>query len=386
MLLLALGCVLLDDTPPVRQPPPPPPPQGNALPAAPAQPSAPAASAQSRPDWVAGTAYAPQADTSIRLSAQPATGEVKGLVTCGVEADHQDPKGLFGKFRDPDLTVELTLGVAEIKAHGPEDSRTMRVSAPLVHLVGGEAVKVTVYDRDVFKTQHIETLTATYDGAFPFSLTGTTSNATCELVPWEVVEALAAPLIAEAHGGLEAWRSTLKPDLQAYDLAGPSGRPLEAMVESAALVGWADERVLHLLAQHDTLIAAYEADLTGQLQAAQADRAQYGTLLLDQPRLLCGGAGASYTTMPGACAVAVQATGNASLTFPVPDLAVVWATGVASLDLAGTGEDEGYASSPTATIEGSATVVLVTMESVGDDEVWLRVGAPGAFQYVPVSR
>jgi hypothetical protein len=384
MLLLVLGCVFWDDPPPVRQPPPPV--QSDALPAAPTQPSAPAASDKARPDWVAGTAYAPQAPTSIRLSAQPATGEVKGLVTCGVEADHQDPKGLFGKFRDPDLTVELLLGVAEIKAHGPEDSRTMRVSAPLIHLAGGEVVKVTVYDRDVFKTQHIETLTGTYDGAFPFSLTGTTSNATCELVPWAVVESMAAPLIAEAHAGLEIWETSLAPDLQAYDLGAPSGRPLEAMIESAALVGWADERVQHVLAEHDILISAYEADLSAQLKAAQADRAQYGTLLLDQPRLLCGGAGASYTTMPGSCAVAIEVAGNGSLSFPVTDLAVVWATGVANLDLAGTGLDEDYVSSPTASIEGNATVVLVSMQSVGDGDVWLRVGAPGSFHYVPVSR
>ena len=39
------------------------------------------------------------------------------------------------------------------------------------------AVGVEVYDRDVFKTEHIDTLKSAYAGVFPFDIKGTTATA-----------------------------------------------------------------------------------------------------------------------------------------------------------------------------------------------------------------
>lgn len=356
------------------------------MPTAPEAQGEPAQSNAARPDWERGAAYAPQADPSVRLSAVAATGEVKGLVTCGVEADHQDPQGLFGKFRDPDLTTELTLDSAEIKAHGPEDNRTMRISAPLIHLVGGEAVQVKVYDRDVFKIQHIETLKGSYEGAFPFDLTGVKATAHCELVPQAVTEELAEPIIHEAHLGILAWEDSLRPDLQASDLGGPSGRPREAMRESAALLGWQDPRVQHLLEEHDRLVESYEALLTEQLLQATASSSTYQGVRINEARLLCGSAGNPYTIHPGTCAVSVQADGQGELAFPLTGISLVWSYGIRELELAGTGLAPDHKALPTVTVDGPTDLILVTVAPTDRaGPMYLRTGSPGSYQYLAVA-
>ena len=345
--------------------------------------SDPVASAKARPEWHPGTQYAPQAGPEIRLSAKPATGAVEGLVTCEVEADHLDPKGLFGKFRDPDLTVELSIGSAAIKAHGSEDSRTMRINAPLISLNGGEPVKVEVYDRDVFKTEHIETLKIAYGGAFPFDIKGTTATAHCELVPRNVVEALALPLLEESYAGVRAWEENLVPDLQAQDLSGPSGRPLEALIAGAALVGWADERVQHLVEEHDKRVLEYETALTEQLQAAATTSVTADGLTFSEPRILCGAASSEYVSVPHACAVTVQVDGNGELAFASSNAALVWSYGVRPLQLVGFLEGE-FVSAPSVTINGPTTAVFATMEHTKpDDEAWLQIRHDEGFSYVP---
>ena len=377
---LLLACSMGESE--VLREPPPPQLDRDVLPRAPEAMSNPAASAKARPDWYPGTQYAPQAGPEVRLSTKPAAGAVEGLVTCEIEADHQDPKGLFGSFRDPDLTAELRIGNAEIKAHGSEDSRTMRINAPLISLNGGEPVKVEVYDRDVFKTEHIETLKSAYAGAFPFDIKGTTATAHCELVSRDAVEALALPLLEEAHQGVRAWDDSLVPDLQARDLNGPSGRPLEALTAGAALVGWADERVRYLVEEHDRQVLAYETALTEQLQAAAKPLVTADGLTFSEPQVLCGAAGSNYVSVPHACAVTVQVDGAGELVFANNDAALVWSYGVRPLQLVGSIDGE-FVSTPKVTVSGPTTAVFATMEHTKpEDEAWLQIRHDAGFSYL----
>ncbi len=381
MLLWFIGCDLLWDSEPAA--PPPPLATADRLPSVPEEQGLPSASAKARPPWYPGTAYAPQAEESVRLSAVPATGEVEGLVTCGIEADYQDPRGLFGQFSAPDLTTELTLGDASVKAHGPDDSRAMRVSAALVRLAPGDPIQVTIFDRDVFKTDQVEVLNGSYEGSFPFELKGSTSSASCEIVPREKVEALVGPLIDEAHAGIQLWQVSLKPDLQLRQLAGPEGRPRDALVESAALVGWQDERIQHLLNEHDKLVSAYKEALTGELAAAAQDSIQFEGLTLSEGQLLCGRDGQAYSTIGGACAVVLTVDGQGQLNWPLEGLSLVWSYGVEGLEISGLGQGEDYVSSPTIPVAGPTTAVFTTLFPTDPEgPTYLRSGSPGSYQYL----
>ena len=368
------------------------------LPAPPAEAGQPAQSLAARPAWESTAQYAPQAPASVRLNTAAHQGTADGLVTCLVEADARDPQGIFGVFAAPDLNARVVLGEAHMFAVGPEDSRSMRISAPLIHLEPGTPIQIAVEDRDVFKTEAVETVTGTYGGSLPFSIAGSRISADCGLVPADKVEELAAGLLAEVHIGLQGWDRSAHPDLQTRDLGGPELAVRQSLRESAGLVGWHDPRVVHLVTEHDRIMARYEAALTrslAEVAAAAGDTwVDIGSLDARRGTLRCGEGATRLGGTAEGCSVILPIRAETPTPIEWPgtlgsaiSAELVWSRGRAEVQLAGQVTEEAFSDTLASPVPpGEHTLVLATPWAASPEApVLVRVLGPlGEWHYIPV--
>jgi len=255
----------------LKAPPPPPDPVPERL-------GTPASSRAKRPAWSRYREdYAPQPagrDKLFNESSGPLQGEQVGLVCrLGISTTNHGRSnlGAFDGMADLSAAVSITQGkeVVKLDALGPEDTKEMWFTVPLVTPEKGAKLRVTSRDRDFFSNDPIESVQATFDGSYPLTAKGRISQLECRPLGRAVVERhLESARIAadEAHAVMEAAR----PDLSApsFDMKRSQDQNEEGLRskldEMAGLVGWDDPRVVRRVER----LAAQQKRMVSDLGAA----------------------------------------------------------------------------------------------------------------------
>lgn len=199
-----------------------------------------------------------------------------GLLACKLVTTHQPDKGLKGLFGAalPDLDLESTVHGFPVFAHGPEDTTSAYLTAPLVTLASGAAVSFHVYDRDGIGRDDLGVVSAKNEGRVPFEGAGDGHTVTCTVLPRDVAEARARERVAKADHDLGALAGSLRAATSEVRMG---RRALEVGCDGAASgiaawVGWGDPRVERrqrwcdgMRARHRELV---KAELEGELSRA----------------------------------------------------------------------------------------------------------------------
>ncbi|UQA56447.1 hypothetical protein [Polyangium aurulentum] len=234
-----------------KAPPPPPEPVPERL-------GTPASSQAKRPAWSRYREdYAPQPESRDKLfneSSGPLQGEQVGLVCrLGISTENHGHSnlGAFDGMADLSAAVSLTQGkeVVKLDALGPEDTKEMWFTVPLVKPEKGAKLRVASRDRDFLSSEPIESLQATFDGSYPLTAKGRVSQLECRPLGRAVVERhleIARIAADEAHAVMAAPRPD--PLVPSFDVQRPKDQ-IEGAVrwkldDMAGLVGWDDPRVV----------------------------------------------------------------------------------------------------------------------------------------------
>lgn len=218
------------------------------------------------------------------VALDPAVG---GLLVC----DLRLPGTPWFQSR-PDMQARLRLGGGPERILNGHDNRDeVVVTAPLASLASGEAISVSVEDRDLFnKNDYIDGATGSYEGIFPLILTGTAKklHVLCQHVPAAAVAAQLPPLRAALGTSVAAYEAaTQTTDQSAEDWGFPWSRRVQAELDLEAVVariGWGDARVTPLRHRLQAVATGWAALAGPEVAAAAASATPAGS-----PRVAPGG-------------------------------------------------------------------------------------------------
>ncbi|MCP4922195.1 MAG: hypothetical protein GY913_35285 [Proteobacteria bacterium] len=245
------------------------------------EPGTPAASQYHRPSWATHSGYAPSPPSDILREGQAYTGPiVDGLLTCSMTTTYRGYRqGVIASLmnhdtRSPDSDGLIWQDSQYVVTSGPSNSSRGTFGAAKISAEDGDPLKLTLQDRGFFRSHQYDVLTASYGGELPVTLVGTSSEATCSLVPRSVVETYTKRAVAACKPGMDDLAARV-PDLQAMDF----GRQVELdprpnIQDVAGLVGWDDPTVRGLV---DQVEASDERFQTALGEAMVAHRPQMGT-------------------------------------------------------------------------------------------------------------
>lgn len=281
----------------------PPAPEDSTVPA-----GTPAASLRARPAWgkidhlkVPKTTdeYAPQLDKAqdAFMSAAPIGNEPldHALVVCRVQT--------FAKadtFAGDDLHVKVAIGTnPRVANDGPEDANLAFVSAPLVTLKKGDAVRFEVYDRDVFSMQDICKPQTKWNGG-PLTILDAGATIECRALTGETLGKHAMTRAAAADQALAKVRTTHK------DLGSPTwGLPITELDAArreigdvAGMIGWDDARTKRRVSRYDQVVAGIDAQkpaLFAELHPKGKDAVTVKSVTFTKQPMTCNSSGDGCT-------------------------------------------------------------------------------------------
>lgn len=246
----------------------------------------PEASLSARPEWADHSGYAPGLPHALLAALDPerdlpdSSGPLhNALLVCEATTSYAGDRARFFAARRgvdtslPDFVTWVDIGATGVVTNGPANSSTTRFAAPAVSLDKGESLKAVLQDAGVFRKHSFDTLTGTYDGTLPMTLSGETSQGWCRLAPEALIEASIKNPLASADAALAALESRTV-DLSAVDLGRASAAdPREPLRDAAALVGWERESVARRVAMVASVEETFDARVVATLEAAQATMA-----------------------------------------------------------------------------------------------------------------
>ena len=244
-------------------------------------PGTPEASLFHRPAWATHSGYAPAPPKEILSLGEAHTGPLDGdLITCAMTTTYRgDRQGLIASLfnrdtRSPDSDGLIWQGSQYVQSSGPSNSSRGTFGATRVSLGSGEELKLTLQDRGFIRSHQYDRLVSAYPGEAPFTLSGEHSEASCSVVPREVVQRFTERAVQSTRPGFEAMAERT-PQLYERDLGeGLAVDPRPNVQDVAGLVGWDAVVVRELVAQIDREEDRFERELG---EAMVAHRPQMGT-------------------------------------------------------------------------------------------------------------
>jgi len=229
----------------------------------PADPSSAAASAKHAPWPSEHQGYAPQRADRAKLydvhAAAPAKARTLegALLACKVSTRVKGDrrKGSVvsfllphtrGKVAAPDLLTVLTFGKGpSLTAWGPDNSQSMYITAPAVHLRQGQPVEAKLYDREVVGRERLGVVRGKYPGRVPFEIKRGAHTLSCRQVSPAALTHELSEALAGADRALRAAAASATPhrDRHHWGLSGLSAKTRKELEPAAALLGWGDPRV-----------------------------------------------------------------------------------------------------------------------------------------------
>jgi hypothetical protein len=278
VLLMVLACGDEDPGPAL-----PPIPDAPLVPQAPETPPLPPESQAAAPAWWSGLGYAPPVTGTVLSANRARPEQLEGhVLACAITVTYKGREVGLGSWAEPDLTLQLGAGANPERdfVHWVVDDNTSEVEmgVSLVRMTPGDAVALTVHERDGTRSQQISALSVPWDGAWPLVLQDNVVDARCAPLLPSTIAGAAAELLERTQKSLD--RAEPVADLGFEDMGRDewAERPVETLLAAAALVGWSDPRMAPLLEQHAGLTQDFVASISDAVAAAGTDAVQASTL------------------------------------------------------------------------------------------------------------
>ncbi len=232
----------------------------------------------------AGRNEAAQIDGAYELFGELAGGAVDPVVGGVLVCDLRLPGTPWYKSR-PDMLARVQLaGGPEALLPGRDNRDEVVVTMPLTSLKSGDAIRISVEDRDLFnKNDPLDSATGTYAGVFPWLGVGGGKDlhVICQRQDRATTEAETNARLPGATAAVDAYDTAAQTvDRDAPDWGEPAELrdTAEAEVETlAARIGWTDTRVAQLRQRLVSIGAGFDAAAAADVQAVAGGATPKGT-------------------------------------------------------------------------------------------------------------